>query len=149
MQLVLSGEALEALAAGFTLTIELQVELIRVRRWYIDDMEVWRETIDCTPWSASPLPEITDLRLARSGGSLQMEWDSPGSNTATVRLYRRPIGATAQSWLCEESATEAGSLSLPLPAGNLAFLVGVESGVLAGSIGETSDGEARTVPSCP
>ncbi len=39
MQLVLSGEALEALAAGFTLTIELQVELIRVRRWYIDDME--------------------------------------------------------------------------------------------------------------
>ena len=25
--------------AGFTLTIELQVELIRVRRWYIDDME--------------------------------------------------------------------------------------------------------------
>ena len=39
MQLVLSGEALEALSSGFTLTIELQLELIRVRRWYLDDVE--------------------------------------------------------------------------------------------------------------
>lgn len=39
MQLVLSSEALEALSSGFTLTIELQVELIRVRRWYLDDEE--------------------------------------------------------------------------------------------------------------
>jgi hypothetical protein len=39
MQLVLSSEALRALSSGFTLTIELQVELIRVRRWYIDDLE--------------------------------------------------------------------------------------------------------------
>lgn len=39
MQLVLSSEALEALSSGFTLTIELQVELIRVRRWYVDDEE--------------------------------------------------------------------------------------------------------------
>jgi len=38
LQLVLSSEALEALASGITLTIELQVEVIRVRRWYIDDL---------------------------------------------------------------------------------------------------------------
>ncbi len=37
LQLVLSSEALEALASGITLTIELQMEVIRVRRWYIDD----------------------------------------------------------------------------------------------------------------
>ncbi len=39
MQLVLSSEALRALSSGFTLTIELQVQLIRVRRWYLDDLE--------------------------------------------------------------------------------------------------------------
>jgi hypothetical protein len=39
MQLILSSEAQRALSSGFTLTIELQVELIRVRRWYIDDLE--------------------------------------------------------------------------------------------------------------
>lgn len=39
MQLVLSSEALRALSSGFTLTIELQAELIRVRRWYIDNLE--------------------------------------------------------------------------------------------------------------
>jgi hypothetical protein len=39
MQLVLSSEALRALSSGFTLTIELQIELIRVRRWYLDDVE--------------------------------------------------------------------------------------------------------------
>lgn len=39
MQLVLSSEALRALSSGFTLTIELQAELIRVRRWYIDNVE--------------------------------------------------------------------------------------------------------------
>jgi hypothetical protein len=37
LQLVLSSEALEALASGITLTIELQIEVIRVRRWYVDD----------------------------------------------------------------------------------------------------------------
>ncbi len=39
MQLVLSSEALRALASGFTLSIELQAELIRVRRWYLDNLE--------------------------------------------------------------------------------------------------------------
>jgi len=38
LQLVLSSEALGALASGITLTIELQMEVIRVRRWYIDDL---------------------------------------------------------------------------------------------------------------
>lgn len=40
LQLVLSSEALRALSSGFTLTIELQAELIRVRRWYVDNVEV-------------------------------------------------------------------------------------------------------------
>lgn len=39
LQLVLSSEALRALSSGITLTIELQVELIRVRRWYVDNLE--------------------------------------------------------------------------------------------------------------
>jgi len=39
IQLVLSGEALRALSSGFTLTIELQLEVIRVRRWYVDNLE--------------------------------------------------------------------------------------------------------------
>ena len=38
LQLVLSSAALEALASGITLRIELQIEVIRVRRWYIDDL---------------------------------------------------------------------------------------------------------------
>jgi len=39
LQLVLSSEALAALESGVTLTIELQVQVIRVRRWVIDDAE--------------------------------------------------------------------------------------------------------------
>lgn len=39
LQLVLSSEALRALSSGITLTIELQVEVIRVRRWYLDNLE--------------------------------------------------------------------------------------------------------------
>ena len=39
LQLVLSTEALRALSSGITLTIELQVEVIRVRRWYVDNLE--------------------------------------------------------------------------------------------------------------
>jgi len=39
LQLVLSSEALRALSSGITLTIELQIEVIRVRHWYIDNLE--------------------------------------------------------------------------------------------------------------
>jgi hypothetical protein len=39
LQLVLSSEALRALSSGITLTIELQIEVIRIRRWYIDNLE--------------------------------------------------------------------------------------------------------------
>ena len=38
LQLVLSREAPDALASGFSLTIELQMEVIRVRRWYFDNL---------------------------------------------------------------------------------------------------------------
>jgi len=39
LQLVLSTEALAALESGVTLTIELQMQVIRVRRWFTDDAE--------------------------------------------------------------------------------------------------------------
>ena len=39
LQLILSGEAREALQSNVALTIELQVEMIRVRRFYFDDVE--------------------------------------------------------------------------------------------------------------
>lgn len=39
LQLVLSGEALKALNSGITLSIELNVEVIRVRRFMLDDSE--------------------------------------------------------------------------------------------------------------
>ena len=37
LQLVLSSEALAALESGVTLTIELQMQVIRARRWLFDD----------------------------------------------------------------------------------------------------------------
>jgi len=39
LQLILSAEALEALNSGVPLTIELRVEVIRKRRFYLDDVE--------------------------------------------------------------------------------------------------------------
>ena len=39
LQLVLSSEALAALESGVTLTIELQMQVIRVRRWIVDDVD--------------------------------------------------------------------------------------------------------------
>jgi len=39
LQLVLSSEALAALESGVTLTIELQMQVIRERRWLLDDVE--------------------------------------------------------------------------------------------------------------
>jgi len=39
LQLVLSTEALAALESGVTLTIELQMQVIRTRRWMVDDAE--------------------------------------------------------------------------------------------------------------
>lgn len=39
LQLVLSSEALAALESGVTLTIELQMQVIRIRRFWTDDVE--------------------------------------------------------------------------------------------------------------
>lgn len=39
LQLVLSSEALAALDSGVTLTIEMQMQVIRIRRFYFDDIE--------------------------------------------------------------------------------------------------------------
>ncbi|MGI9222557.1 MAG: DUF4390 domain-containing protein [Woeseiaceae bacterium] len=65
MQLVLSSEALEALSSGFTLTIELQVELIRVRRWYVDDLEA--ELATRYELEYSPLSQRYIVRNLNSG----------------------------------------------------------------------------------
>ena len=39
LQLILSAEALEALNSSVAMTIELRIEVIRVRRFYLDDVE--------------------------------------------------------------------------------------------------------------
>lgn len=39
LQLVLSSEALDALASGVPLTIELKIEIIKIRRFYMDDLD--------------------------------------------------------------------------------------------------------------
>lgn len=39
LQLILSSEALAALQSGVPLTIELQAQIVRVRRWYIDSQD--------------------------------------------------------------------------------------------------------------
>ena len=39
LQLVLSSEALEALSSGVALTIELQIEVVRERRFYFDNVD--------------------------------------------------------------------------------------------------------------
>ena len=39
LQLIQSSEALAALESGVTLTIELQLQVIRERRWYVDNVE--------------------------------------------------------------------------------------------------------------
>jgi hypothetical protein len=54
LQLVLSSEALAALESGVTLTIELQMQVIRVRRFYVDDVEaevVVRHELEYSPVS--------------------------------------------------------------------------------------------------
>ena len=65
LQLILSGEALEALNNGVALTIELQVEVIRVRRFYLDDVEASLEfTYEL---GFSPLTENYTVRNVTSG----------------------------------------------------------------------------------
>ncbi len=39
LQLILSSEALDALQSGVPLTIELQSQILRVRRWYLDGVD--------------------------------------------------------------------------------------------------------------
>lgn len=54
LQLVLSSEALAALESGVTLTIELQMQVIRIRRFYVDDVEaevVVRHELEYSPVS--------------------------------------------------------------------------------------------------
>jgi hypothetical protein len=65
LQLVLSSEALAALESGVTLTIELQLQVIRVRRFYVDDIEA--ELAVSYELQYSPVSQRYILRNLNSG----------------------------------------------------------------------------------
>ena len=98
MQLVLSSEAMRALSSGFTLTIELQVELIRVRRWYVDDMEA--ELATRYELEYRPLTERYLVRNLNSG-----EQDS----FATLYSALNNLGRVQGLPLIDDSVLEADS----------------------------------------
>jgi hypothetical protein len=98
MQLVLSSEAMRALSSGFTLTIELQVELIRVRRWYLDNMEA--ELAIRYELEYRPLTERYLVRNLNSG-----EHDS----FATLYSALNNLGRVQGLPLIDDSVLEADS----------------------------------------
>ena len=98
MQLVLSSEAMRALSSGFTLTIELQVELIRVRRWYLDNMEA--ELATRYELEYRPLTERYIVRNLNSG-----EQDS----FATLYSALNNLGRVQGLPLIDDSVLEADS----------------------------------------
>ena len=65
LQLVLSSEALRALSSGITLTIEFQIEVIRVRRWYPDNLEA--ELVTRFELEYRPLSQRYIVRNLNSG----------------------------------------------------------------------------------
>ena len=65
LQLILSAEALEALNSGVAMIIELRIEVIRVRRFYIDDVEA--EVLFNFELEYSPVPQRYIVRNTKSG----------------------------------------------------------------------------------
>ena len=65
LQLILSAEALEALNSGVAMIIELRIEVIRVRRFYIDDIEA--EVLFNYELEYSPVPQRYIVRNTKSG----------------------------------------------------------------------------------
>jgi hypothetical protein len=65
LQLILSAEALEALNSGVAMIIELRIEVIRVRRFYIDDVEA--EVLFNYELEYSPVPQRYIVRNTKSG----------------------------------------------------------------------------------
>ena len=98
MQLVLSSEALRALSSGFTLTIELQAELIRVRRWYIDDVEA--ELATRYELEYHPLTQRYIVRNLNSGNQ---------DSFATLYSALNNLGRVQGLPLIDDAVLEAGS----------------------------------------
>ena len=98
MQLVLSSEALRALSSGFTLTIELQAELIRVRRWYIDNLEA--ELATRYELEYHPLTQRYIVRNLNSGDQ---------DSFATLYSALNNLGRVQGLPLIDDAVLEAGS----------------------------------------
>ena len=66
LQLVLSSEALAALESSVTLTIEMQMQVIRVRRWLPDDVDAELDVNHATPEvGAVEVPELAIAEIRR------------------------------------------------------------------------------------
>jgi hypothetical protein len=98
MQLVLSSEALRALSSGFTLTIELQAELIRVRRWYFDNVEA--ELATRYELEYHPLTQRYIVRNLNSGNQ---------DSFATLYSALNNLGRVQGLPLIDDAVLEAGS----------------------------------------
>ncbi len=98
IQLVLSGEALRALSSGFTLTIELQLEVIRVRRWYVDDLEA--ELASRYELEYRPLSQRYIVRNLNSGDQ---------DSFATLYSALNNLGRVQGLPIIDDAVLEAGS----------------------------------------
>lgn len=98
LQLVLSSEALQALSSGIALTIELQIEVIRVRRWYVDNLEA--ELATRFELEYRPLAQRYLVRNLNSG-----EQDS----FATLYSALNDLGRIENLPVIDDSVLEAGS----------------------------------------
>jgi hypothetical protein len=98
LQLVLSSEALRALSSGITLTIELQVEVIRVRRWYVDNLEA--ELATRYELEYRPLSQRYIVRNLNSGDQ---------DSFATLYSALNNLGRVESLPVIDDAVLEAGS----------------------------------------
>jgi hypothetical protein len=98
LQLVLSSEALRALSSGITLTIELQLEVIRVRRWYVDNLEA--ELATRYELEYRPLSQRYIVRNLNSGDQ---------DSFATLYSALNNLGRVQSLPVIDDAVLEAGS----------------------------------------
>ena len=98
LQLVLSSEALRALSSGITLTIELQMEVIRVRRWYVDNLEA--ELASRFELEYRPLSQRYIVRNLNSGDQ---------DSFATLYSALNNLGRVQSLPVIDDALLEAGS----------------------------------------
>ncbi len=98
LQLVLSSEALRALSSGITLTIELQMEVIRVRRWYMDNLEA--ELASRFELEYRPLSQRYIVRNLNSGDQ---------DSFATLYSALNNLGRVQSLPVIDDALLEAGS----------------------------------------